>query len=330
MKKWLWNFGLALFFVVAAGCGGAAGCVSLQKGERISVLNWNLQTFFDGNFDGNEYTEFKSSSSGWSKDKYSDRLDRLCSVIKKLDKDVVVMEELEKEGQLYDISNRLAGAFKGDKVYRYAFFAKDEGSSIGLGILSRYPLAETSVHVLDIRSEKTKQPAMRPIVKCSVLKGQEKLVLFVNHWKSKSGGEAESEVWRNYQEECLCSLVSQSLAEGERFVLMCGDFNRDILEFSQMTGGINRNIVLRGENVPVYSPWFDENGQLWGIGSYFYDEQWSRIDNFFSAGDAVICDFKVESGGAWADSQGRPVRYKVYTGQGYSDHLPVSCSVLFE
>ncbi len=330
MKRIWLNFLMGAFFALIMGCGGAVGCVSGTVHSEISVLNWNLQTFFDGNFDGNEYTEYRNGNSGWSKDKYSERLDRLCSVIKKMDKDVIVFEELEKEGQLFDISNRLSGAFTGDKVYRYAFFAKDETSSIGIGILSRYLLADTSVHVLDIRSEKSKQPAMRPIVKCSVVKGENRLVLFANHWKSKSGGAQESEIWRNYQEESLSNLVAQSLAEGEKYVLMCGDFNRSIEEFVPVTGGINKNIILRGENIPVYSPWFDDNGSLNGIGSYFYDEQWSRIDNFFAAGDLSIAKFHVESDGPWADSQGRPVRYKVYTGQGYSDHLPITCSAVFE
>ena len=62
--------------------------------ECLKLMNWNLQTFFDSNFDGNEYTEFKNKKSGWSQEKYEIRLDRLASVVKKLDADVVIMEEI--------------------------------------------------------------------------------------------------------------------------------------------------------------------------------------------------------------------------------------------
>ena len=80
--------------------------------ECLKLMNWNLQTFFDSNFDGNEYTEFKNKKSGWSQEKYEIRLDRLASVVKKMDADVVIMEEIEKEEQIQDISARVIQGVK--------------------------------------------------------------------------------------------------------------------------------------------------------------------------------------------------------------------------
>ena len=82
-----------------------------QKKESLKIVNWNLQTFFDAKFDGNEYDEYKSSKSGWNLTKYEERLNRLATAIKELDADVFVMEELEKEAQLQDIANQLSGTF---------------------------------------------------------------------------------------------------------------------------------------------------------------------------------------------------------------------------
>ncbi len=302
----------------------ASACSVSCSGEvsEISVMNWNLETFFDGEFDGNEYSEFKSGKSGWSRDKYKVRLERAASVIKALDCDIVVVEELEKKEQLQDFRNFLSGTFDFSKVYRHVFFAAEEGASIGCGILSRLPIENVSVHSISV-SGKSGQPSMRPIIKATFSLDGKKLDLFVNHWKSKSGGAEESECWRDRQEEQLSRLIAGSLDEGHG-VLACGDFNRSIEEFKYEKEG-EANVVLKG-GARVRSPWFDENGGLSPIGSYWYDGKWEYIDNFFSAA-ATIGDFKCHDSGEWCDSQGHPLRYKVFSGKGYSDHLPITCRV---
>lgn len=345
-------------FVVAVlwggfmSCTGVASCSNDNKAqsEMITVLNWNLETFFDANFDGNEYSEFKSGKSGWSREKYEERLDRLASVIKTLDADVLVFEELEKEAQLYDITNRLSGTFNFSKLYRHAVFASDEGAAIGCGVLSRLPIGEVSVHSLDVRTADSDQPSMRPILQFSVFSGEKKLVIFANHWKSKSGDKnGKTAGWRRLQESVLCRCMRTVVAEKNISALACGDFNMDILEFAQYTGrdgsypgdsvagggsgkrfSLAANILFRGDqNLPVYSPWFDEQNALKEPGSYWYNDIWERIDHFFAAGDATISDFGAKTNGAWATSSGKPIRYQVYNGAGYSDHLPIMCSVRF-
>ncbi len=294
-------------------------------------MNWNLETFFDGEFDGNEYSDFSSPKSGWSKEKYEIRLNRLANVIKTLDADIVIMEEIEKQEQIYDISNRLAGTFDFNKSYRYALFSKKEGSSIGCAVISRLPLSEFCVHSLSITSQKREQPSMRPIIEFSVSKNNRNLTFFVNHWKSKSDGEAESEVWRNFQENQLSRLMQKSLGEGKA-VIALGDFNRDIKEFSIIEKKENEenqahkeNIMLgkkHGGRVEVYSPWIDSPNES---GSYFYDGHWERIDHFFAAGGVQIHDFKNETDGEWCTNEGLPKNYRLWNGSGYSDHLPLTC-----
>ncbi|QSI01519.1 endonuclease/exonuclease/phosphatase family protein [Treponema ruminis] len=297
--------------------------------KSLRIMNWNLQTFFDSTFDGNEYTDFKSKKSGWSQEKYEERLDRLASVIKELDADLVIMEEIEKEAQIQDIANRLSGTFDFSKAYTHAVFSGSPDSSIGCALLSRYPLEEISVHAMDIRDGQ-KQPAMRPIFQCRVKTKDKNLVLFVNHWKSKSGGAEESEIWRKRQESLLADLIFRAEKQGNA-VLAAGDFNKDISEFDYHQGKSGRtNILLHGrKHVEVYSPWILENGTYRIPGSYWYKEKWERIDHFFAAGNAEITDFAAENSGDWADSDGHPFRYQIWNGRGYSDHLPITCTVSF-
>ena len=47
---------------------------------------------------------------------------------------------------------------------------------------------------MDIQIHKEAQPSSRPIMQMTVLVGDKDFTLFVNHWKSKSGGEEETEI----------------------------------------------------------------------------------------------------------------------------------------
>ena len=336
MDKKLCTFFKSAFACLALFLFGCDGSFSMESGkekmEEISVANWNVQTFFDSTNDGCEYDEFISNKK-WGKASYAERLSRLASSIKAIDADVLVMEEIENEAVLHDISNFLAGEWNQKKIYRYACFAKDEGSSIGCGVLSRYPLENLTLHSIDVRTE-ISMPKMRPLMQLTVCKGEKKLVLFVNHWKSMSGGEDETELWRMWQESVLCKRIM--LAEkSNAAILACGDFNRDINDFKKCGG--QEKILLRekadGEcenGVCVHSPWFDSGRNLVEPGSYFFRDEWSRIDNFFAAGSIEIVDFYPVTSGPWCDSETHvPEKYQVWSGNGYSDHLPIFCVVRF-
>lgn len=328
-QGWLAAIFASLLVFLSCSNGFSENSPKSQNASRqsLKIVNWNLQTFFDGTFDGNEYAEYKSSKSGWSKEKYETRLKRLASVIKTLDADIVVMEELEKAEQLQDISNQLSGTFDFSKIYSHAFFATDEGASIGCAVLSRFPIGEISVHSMDIRGN-AKQPSMRPIIQFSVYVKDKTLTMFVNHWKSKFGGAETSEIWRDRQENILSNLMAKASKKNQA-VLATGDFNRDISEFTKKLTQ-NNNLILRGNtDLAVYSPWILENQEYALPGSYWYKNAWERIDHFFVAGDIELSNFCAENGGEWADSEGHPFRYQIWNGQGYSDHLPISCVVRF-
>ncbi|WP_407399710.1 endonuclease/exonuclease/phosphatase family protein [Treponema sp.] len=306
---------------------------SSPKEGRLKVVNWNVQTFFDAVTTGEEYSEFVRSSR-WGKDAYIERLKRLCSVIRALDADVFVMEEIENEGVVHDISNFLAGEWDKGKVYSDACFAKDEGSSIGCAVLSRVPISSMTVHSLDVRTEEEDMPRMRPLMEVCVCSDNKELTLMVNHWKSKSGGEEETEKWRNREEGVLADLVSAAVVEGKR-VLILGDFNRDINDFCLTRKG---DVVLRrwkngslmDDGIQVSSPWFLPGRKLIQPGSYYFQDEWSRIDNMFTAGGAEIMDFYPAVEGEWCDSHTYvPNRYFIWNGTGYSDHLPIVCVVRF-
>ncbi len=314
--------------------GKSAEEVSSEK--NISLVCWNVQTFFDAVVTGNEYKEFKNAEQ-WNKAKYTKRLDKLCDVMKTLNPDIFVMEEIENEAVVQDIANHLAGnSWERKKNWQHVCFAKDCDSAIGCAVFSRYEMSSLRTHSLDIRTQQEGQPSMRPVMQVTVMVGNRELELFVNHWKSKSGGEEETEIWRDWQELVLAdSVAAVASAEASSVeasaavpVLMCGDFNRSAEDFIlQKSEGIE-NLALRGSQnlVNVYTPWLRSDGSFaTETGSYFYDGEWERIDNIMIFGNISMQSFTTVTEAPLADEDGLPLPYKLYSGEGCSDHLPLKC-----
>ncbi len=324
--------------------GKSAAEVPAEK--NISLVCWNVQTFFDAVVSGNEYTEFKNAEK-WNKEKYTKRLNRLCDIMKTLNPDIFVMEEIENEDVVQDIANKLSGnSWEKKKSWQHVCFAKDVDSAIGCAVFSRYELTSLRTHSLDIRTQTESQPSMRPVMQVAVMVGEREVELFVNHWKSKSGGAEETEIWRDWQELVLAETGDRALNPDQalqteqasdetadslpvaRALVMCGDFNRSAEEFiMQKSEGIE-NLALRGgqKALSVYSPWFRADGNFATEGgSYFYDGQWERIDNIMICGNISMQSFTTVTEAPIADEDGIPLPYKLYTGEGCSDHLPLKC-----
>ena len=237
-------------------------------------------------------------------------------------------------------------------------------------MISRYELCNFKIHSLDVRAENSRAPSMRPLIEVDLLAAKNKfsdeknsrtLKIFVNHWKSKSGGEEESKIWRRWQEGLLAQKISDAQNDATLPAIICaGDFNQDIMEFSFieiesedfLDADADENVNFRKsqievkvesknfcnapniefamfdsrEKIPVYSPWLEFSGEE---GSYFFRDKWERIDHFFACGQIALKEFSPQNSGAWAYDDGRPKSFKIYSLNGYSDHLPITCIVEF-
>ena len=311
-------------------------CANLKTKKadnEISVTNWNVQTFFDGNIDGKEYSEFRKSKENWNEEFYEERLKRLCKIISEIDSDIFVMEELENEKILYDISNRLSGnVWFNDKRYDYAAFANEKDNSIGCGIISKLKIDEVKIHALDIRTESEKSPSMRSVMEVTLETASGPVTMYVNHWKSKSGGEEKTEKWRLWQENVLARELS-SCKESVSFA--CGDFNKDISDFNYSEDGELQFAYLTDTEcarLKMSSPWRDDDN----YGSYYFRGKWEKIDHFFSPAidlpepQISLKEFQVVQIPEITNQDGTPNRYELFNHKGYSDHLPITCKVVLK
>lgn len=312
-----------------------------RAATQFTLVNWNLQTFFDGTKDGFEYSDFQKSGS-WNAQTYTVRLQRLCQFISQVNADIYVFEEIENEAVIHDISNQLAALghnWNQKKFWNYSAFAKQEETAIGLGIISRYPLSDVKAHAMDIRLHSQSQPQTRYMLEAAVSIGGRRLILLANHWKSKSGGEEKSEIWRDWQESLLAKRIVQLRDQPEQTtpIIICGDFNRDAVDFiCNFASADLSNTLLRYADfqstacVTVQSLWFTPEGSFaTKTGSYWYDDQWEHIDNIMLTGGISASEFRPMTDSPWANAQGIPFGYKLYSGEGWSDHLPLWATLVF-
>ena len=77
----LWIAGLTLLLFSCKFGGRDAGETIVSGENQLYVVSWNVQTFFDAQTSGLEYSEFRGSKSIWSQQLYEHRLERLLDAL---------------------------------------------------------------------------------------------------------------------------------------------------------------------------------------------------------------------------------------------------------
>ena len=220
----------ATAFSCAAATGGAPAR-GADASPGLTVASWNLQAFFDCEETGNEYEEYRASAS-WSEARYRTRRERLAEAVGELAEggpDVLAVQEIENGAILESLAADELSRFG----YRWTAFAGEPGGSLGVGILSRRQLSRVRAHSVVAWGS----VAPRPILEATVDQDGAPLVVFVCHWKSKLGGESETEAARRASAAVLARRFAE-LAQGPDPVdcLALGDLNENHDEFTRRGG----------------------------------------------------------------------------------------------
>ena len=347
----------AVFLCACGACGTGAGAEPASSPPtRLVVAAWNVQTLFDGREDGTEYPDY-SAASGWTEAKYRERLaaiGRAVPLFADGGPDVLALIEVENEGVARDLA---AGPLAG---LGYGWYARagQPGASLGLAVLSRYPVIGTRAHGAVAEGE----ALPRPVLEVRIDAGGVPLVLLVCHWKSKLGGDAETEP----QRAAAAAVVARRLAElaGDEpgiDALVVGDLNENYDEFERRgsasitallpddpaaarlvrdAGLPGPFLVLSEERPPlsralpgavaVRSPWPDSE---WP-GSYVHRGAWETIDHallpagLFDGRGWEYAAYRVIDADILMSDARDPLPYNPRTGSGYSDHLPLAVELL--
>ncbi|MDR2552942.1 MAG: endonuclease/exonuclease/phosphatase family protein [Treponema sp.] len=337
---------------------GCSPAESEPSREALTIVSWNVQALFDGHDDGHEYNEYREEA-GWTDEKYRARLNAIAAAMDGLKPGIMALIELENPGVLQDLAE-LSG-----QDYRWSFFAGAPESSTGLGVLSRFPLEDTKAHSLCIDGS----AVPRPVAEVRVNTGSGTVLLLVCHWKSKLGGEQQTETVRRSQAGIIARRLEEiAAAEPGTPVIVLGDLNENYDEFLRTGGaylcallpdtgeaaelakpvpasprpGFQDFLVLSEEKPPrpelfggqaLYSPWMELRDSS---GSYYYQGEWETIDHFllnaalFNGEGWEYEAFLLPEESPFRSAAGIPRAYNPRTGNGLSDHLPIILNLKYQ
>jgi endonuclease/exonuclease/phosphatase family metal-dependent hydrolase len=316
--------------LVASTGGNGGGPRVREKGggpKRVTFMTWNTQCFFDAEETGAEFKEFRGAKSEWSPERYETRLDRLREVLlmagtalgagPERAPDIAILEEIESARVIEDLCNRLPSRAR----YPFAAFVPPPaGSAFATAILSRYPIRSVTAHAISREGVIPADTSLRPLVEVTVDADGLPITVFGAHWKSKSDASDTNAV-RDAQERILAARIGiLTSRDPGSFYVAAGDFN-------QVPGDFD---LLAAVSVSAWTDWLarcamgDANGPE---GSYWFDGRWEAIDHVFHSRESETAyrasSFRPLSSPPLTDAEGHPERYEVFSGKGYSDHLPL-------
>ena len=339
LKRVLFPF----FACIAAGviflqCTRCTPLTDTQFKEPITLVTYNTQTFFDAVEDGTEFKEYKGSKSRWTDQKYRARLERLKGTMfaagekltGKKDRlpDIAVLQEVENDRVIEDFCKQLPSG----ENYPYAVCPpRSEKGAFTTVILSKYPVERYFVHRLYTEQKGSLRPLTEAVLNTGSKDKPQLLTVFAAHWKSKTGS-SDSAAIRAQQEAQLIKKIQEHREKNPHIpFIVCGDFNQTLEEFNQL------NDFPVCWDIEGYRAECEEGTQP--DGSYYFKNSWEKIDHIFyesGTSDYEVSENASDTRQAYIEpllffvlyeppliEDGKPVRYNVLTGEGYSDHLPL-------
>ncbi|QEJ98247.1 endonuclease [Treponema phagedenis] len=317
-----------LFFIPISciGCSTVFGFSSWESPKTLSLVSYNTQTFFDAIEDGQEFNGFKGSKSRWSPERYKVRLNRLREALMIATEaltgdinslpDILILQEIEGERVINDFCRQLSRK----ENYNYAVITPiEKNAAFTTALLSKLPILDVFIHRLH-----TEKESVRPLCEVWINIGSEEypepLVVFSTHWKSKLGKNT-AEIRRMQEKQVFQKIQELKKTNPDIHYVICGDFNQPLEEFDLLTelpNSWNRCEYLRALSV---------NAQPGG--SFCYKGNWQAIDHIFYSENLSdnkgldIEHFAVIAIPPLITSAGKPNAYSVFSGKGYSDHLPI-------
>ena len=293
-----------------------------------------MENFFDLKKQGTEYREFRPYSKYWDREAFNNKIKNITKVIKDLNCDIVALQEIESEIALKSLMKNL-------KSYRYYKFLKNRNSAIGLALISRYPIVKTKKIVVN-RYDKYS----RYILKATILIENKKLIVYVNHWRSKRAKESKRIIYATALKDDI-----KLLPKNSDYIIL-GDLNSNYDEYQTFKydrklnntygiTGINQILnttidgnyikmdnILKFDKMVHYNPWIDINNRdrfsLKFRGSYDTPDNMILSRGLF---DEKNISYKPYSFKVFKPSylykKGQIKRWNMRKKDGFSDHLPI-------
>jgi len=334
-----------LFFIVIA-VAVLPGCRQPERPARIAVAFYNCENFFDTSRnptkDDEEFTP--TGKYHYGRKIYEQKLRNIATVLQSMEAPygpaLAGLAEIENKQVLQDLVTQPEIA---SRHYRFVWFDGPDERGINVALLydparctllHAQPLA-VRLDTLPVTGEVPKRTTRDVLYATAILAG-DTVQVFVNHWPSRTDGDAGSRPRRIAAARVLkhtmnSLLTRQPIAK----IIVMGDFNDNpadssIRQVLQANGGVD-HITADG----LFNPFASLYRQ--GQGTEVYDRNWNLFDQVMVSGGLVnghSRGLRYDSAGIYRPDfltdhhkgrEGAPYRgwLGTYWQNGFSDHFPV-------
>ncbi len=335
-----YHFILCLFYVT----------LSFSQSEKeykiITIAFYNLENLFDYEddplvFDDDRTPEGKDH---WTREFYEAKLANMAKVIAEIGEEatgtspvLIGICEIENRRVIEDLLNQ-APLLKKD--YGIVHFDSPDRRGIDVALLYQKKIfTPTNYKTFELEiyddQDSSKRVYTRDQLLVSGILDSEKIHIIVNHWPSRSGGEARSRPKRIKAAELNIKIMDSLFSENPYAkIITMGDFNDDPSSPSIKDIFNTQNKREKMKIKQLYNPM--EGLYKKGLGTLAYQDGWNLFDQIIISTELAKKDFssyrfykagifnKNYLATQFGQYKGYPFRSFVngYTG-GYSDHFPV-------
>lgn len=315
--------------------------------KAVTVAFYNLENLFDTENDPITFDDDRTpeGKDHWTLDIYQDKLKKMARVISEIGLEltqnspaIIGVSEIENRKVLEDLINQPALL---PKNYGIVHFDSPDRRGIDVALLYQkeiFKVINSSNHELllfDTEETDRRIYTRDQLLVSGVLDG-DKIHILVNHWPSRSGGEARSRPKREAA-ATLNRKIIDSLQNDDPYakIITMGDLNDD-----PSNASVKKILGAKGkkrkvEDFELFNPM--ESMYKKGVGTLAYRDGWNLFDQIIISGQLLKKDFssyryykagifnKPYLSNRRGQYKGYPFRSYAngtYTG-GYSDHFPV-------
>ena len=322
-----------------------------QQRDTLFVAFWNQENLFDTIDDPQKNDEefLPNSEREWTPQRLDIKLYHHARVIRSMNNsngpDLLGVCEVEHQSVLDTMTNK----YLHDINYKIAYMESPDNRGIDNGLLykaDKFKLLSVSgdtVHLSD-------NWPTRLVMKVKLLyDNSDTLIVYVNHWPSRSRGQKKSEPNR-----VAAALTLRQDVDGEfrknpnAKIIIIGDFNDEPGNISILyylkANPVMCDSVPTGDEITTESKLFNVSFAAYssGLGTYKYRDDWNLLDQVIISGELLtnknfhyICNsyevykpyFIVTHHGKYKGTPFPTFGGRRYLG-GYSDHFPVLAKFL--
>ncbi|CAM3324676.1 endonuclease/exonuclease/phosphatase family protein [Aequorivita lipolytica] len=312
----------------------------------ITIAFYNLENLFDYEDDPLTFDDDRTpeGKDHWTQEIYEAKLANMAKVLSEIGEDItgtspalVGVSEIENRRVLEDLLNQKPLV---NKDYGIVHFDSPDRRGIDVALLYQKKLfTPTNYKAYELLifddQDRSKRVYTRDQLLVSGMLDGEKIHILVNHWPSRSGGEARSRPKR-MKAAALNKKITDSLFSEDPYakIITLGDLNDD--PTSPSIKGVLKTKNER-ENMKM-KEWYNPMEEMFkkGMGTLAYRDGWNLFDQIIISTELTKKDFssyRFYKAGIFNKNylvtprgqyKGYPFRSFVngYTG-GYSDHFPV-------